>query len=143
MLLTASGQRALLPAGAGTGYRIKDTSRPVRVTVVWTDAPGDPEVSVALVNDLDLTVYMRATGRYALGNDFNTTTGRSNIRTTGGTPNNRDNVEQIVFTYADAGTDHFQVEVFSRTIAGDAIDVWAVPASTNFRQELRPVHRQR
>lgn len=124
-LVTASGQRVLLPAGTGTGYRIKDTNRPVRVTVVWTDAAGDPESLIALVNDLDLTVYMRAAGRYALGNDFNTMTGRSNVRTTSGTPNSRDNVEQVVFTYADAGTDHFQVEVFGKSIAGDGLNAWS------------------
>jgi len=120
-------QTAYLPNGPGTSYRIKDTSKPVRVTLVWTDAPGTPGGGgPALVNDLDLTVRMLGSGygRYVLGNDFNFATGRSNVRTTGGVSNTVDNVEQAVFTYPDASADHFSVEVFGKAIGADGINVW-------------------
>jgi hypothetical protein len=130
LLTTVPGhQTAYLPNGPGTSYRIKDTSKPVRVTLVWTDYPGNPGTGPALVNDLDLTVRMfgSGNGKYALGNDFNAGTGRSNVRNPGGggTSDNRNNVEQIVFTYADAGADHFSVEVFAKTLANDGINVWS------------------
>jgi hypothetical protein len=132
-LLTTAGQTIFLPNGPTSGYQIRDTSKPVRVTLVWTDAPSDNVYGGnALVNDLDLTVRMlgAGNGKYALGNDFNSSTGRSNVRNPGGggTSNNRDNVEQVVFTYADAGADHFSVEVFAKTLGKDGINVWPPPA---------------
>src|SRR5215471_2211293 len=48
----------------------------------------------------------------------------------GGTSNNRDNVEQVVFTYADVGGDHFSVEVFAKALVKDGINVWP-PAVSN------------
>ena len=33
------------------------TASPLRVTLVWTDPPGNPNVALKLVNDLDLVVY--------------------------------------------------------------------------------------
>lgn len=41
---------------------------PLRFTLVWTDPPGNPQVGVKLVNDLDLTVEVE--GRVFHGNDF-------------------------------------------------------------------------
>jgi hypothetical protein len=41
---------------------------PLRFTLVWTDPPGNPQVGVKLVNDLDLTVEVA--GRVFHGNDF-------------------------------------------------------------------------
>jgi len=49
-------------SGIGTGSTVTyalpigDTSTPVEVTLVWTDAPGAPFTSPNLVNDLDLVV---------------------------------------------------------------------------------------
>ncbi|MDI6792934.1 MAG: S8 family serine peptidase [bacterium] len=37
-------------------YEIKDSSRPLKVTLVWTDYPGSPLASGQLVSDLDLEV---------------------------------------------------------------------------------------
>lgn len=43
---------------------------PLRVSLVWTDPPGNPAASLKLVNDLDLIVTNRANGEYYIGNNF-------------------------------------------------------------------------
>src|SRR6185436_1356748 len=43
---------------------------PLRVTVVWTDPPGNPNVSIKLVNDLDLVVTNLETGAVFYGNNI-------------------------------------------------------------------------
>jgi subtilisin family serine protease/subtilisin-like proprotein convertase family protein len=43
---------------------------PLRVSLVWTDPPGNPAAGVKLVNDLDLIITNIATGDIYLGNDF-------------------------------------------------------------------------
>lgn len=43
---------------------------PLRVTLVWTDPPGNPRAGVKLVNDLDLVVTNLATGQIYFGNVF-------------------------------------------------------------------------
>ncbi|MEP7227808.1 MAG: S8 family serine peptidase [Gemmatimonadales bacterium] len=126
-LLSVQGQSVFLPGSAGAGYRIKDTSQPVRVTIVWTDRFGTPATDGALVNNLDLTVQMQGggVGSYFLGNDFNSA-GHSNIRTPPlGNYDIKNNVEQVVFTAAEAGTDQFDVQVVATTLAGDAINAWS------------------
>ena len=48
-----------------------DTARPLRVTLVWTDAAAGAGANPALVNDLDLEVTEIATGSVFRGNVFN------------------------------------------------------------------------
>lgn len=43
---------------------------PLRVTLVWTDPPGNPAASLKLVNDLDLIVSNRVTGEIYIGNNI-------------------------------------------------------------------------
>ncbi len=43
---------------------------PLRVTLVWTDPPGNPVTGVKLVNDLDLIVSNKVTGAVYVGNNF-------------------------------------------------------------------------
>lgn len=45
-------------------------SMPLRVTLVWTDPPGNPVAGIKLVNDLDLVVTNLATGDVFFGNDI-------------------------------------------------------------------------
>jgi subtilisin-like proprotein convertase family protein len=45
-------------------------ARPLRVTLVWTDPPGNPSVGIKLVNDLDLIVTNLTTGEVFYGNDI-------------------------------------------------------------------------
>ena len=50
--------------------QISDPTQPFRVTLAWTDAPGNPAVLKQLVNDLDLQVTVN--GQIYAGNDFDT-----------------------------------------------------------------------
>lgn len=43
---------------------------PLRITLVWTDPPGNPAAGVKLVNDLDLVVTNLDTGEVLVGNNF-------------------------------------------------------------------------
>ncbi|MGA2177493.1 MAG: S8 family serine peptidase [Verrucomicrobiota bacterium] len=43
---------------------------PLRVTLVWTDPPGNPAAGIALVNNLDLTVTDNSGTNVYVGNDF-------------------------------------------------------------------------
>src|SRR5260370_13453617 len=45
-------------------------AQPLRVTLVWTDPPGNPVASTKLVNDLDLIVTNLDTGDVFFGNDI-------------------------------------------------------------------------
>src|SRR5205085_3056569 len=44
--------------------------QPLKVTLAWTDPPGDPAASIKLVNDLDLVVTNLDTGDVFFGNDI-------------------------------------------------------------------------
>lgn len=74
------------------------TNAPLRLTLVWTDPPGNPSASTKLVNDLDLVVSNTVTGEVFFGNDFGPGTGFSRPQTTN-EPVGADrvnNVERIV-----------------------------------------------
>jgi subtilisin family serine protease/subtilisin-like proprotein convertase family protein len=43
---------------------------PLRVTLVWTDPPGNPNAALKLVNDLDLVVSNSVSGQVFYGNNF-------------------------------------------------------------------------
>ena len=45
-------------------------NEPLRITLVWTDPPGNPGTAVKLVNDLDLVVTNLVTGEVFVGNDI-------------------------------------------------------------------------
>lgn len=86
-----------------------DPARPFRVTLAWTDAPGSIVSSVALVNDLDLTVT--AGGNTYKGNVF-----AGAQSSTGGTVDNRNNVESAFLPPGLTGP--FAVTVKASNIAG-------------------------
>jgi subtilisin-like proprotein convertase family protein len=47
------------------------TNAPLRISLVWTDPPGNPASSIKLVNDLDLVLSNVLTGDIYRGNSFN------------------------------------------------------------------------
>jgi subtilisin-like proprotein convertase family protein len=108
-------QQDLLATEGGTSvhtYAVPDTSKPVKVTLVWTDAPGNTTGN-AWVNNLDLEV---ATGGQAYkGNVF----GSGGLSRAGGAADVRNNVESV---YLPAGTSgRFSVTVRATTLAGDGV----------------------
>ena len=103
---TAAGQARSYP---GT---VPDPTKPFRVTLVWTDAPGSTSASKELVNDLDLTV---AVGTNVFkGNVFS-----GAFSTTGGTADGTNNVESVLLPAGSAT--NFIVTVTAANIAQDAI----------------------
>jgi len=80
----------------------------LKVTLVWTDFPGAVGTSFAAVNDLDLEVT-GPSGTY-LGNVFS-----GGVSVTGGTKDDRNNVEQVHIQNPDPG-------VWTVRIAGAAVN---------------------
>lgn len=75
---------------------------PFRVTLVWTDYPGNPAVGLQLVNDLDLIVEL-PDGRLLLGNDA---IGQ-------GQPDRRNPVETVRLEAAPAGRYRLRVRGYN------------------------------
>jgi subtilisin-like proprotein convertase family protein len=99
---------------------------PLRVTLAWTDPPGDPVVGIKLVNDLDLVVTNLDTGDVFLGNDIRA--GNDfNLSWNTNLPPSIDavnNVENIYLKYPLSTN-------YSVTVIGHRVNVNAVTAHTN------------
>jgi hypothetical protein len=91
---------------------VPDPTRPVKVTLVWSDAAGAVGANPALVNNLDLTVVDGA--NTYLGNRF--TAGWS---ATGGTPDTRNNLENVYIQTPSSGS--IDVTVAATAINGDGV----------------------
>jgi len=104
-LFTASGQTRVFSGS------ISDSTKPFRVTLAWTDAPGSTTGS-AWKNNLDLTVTVG--GNTYKGNVF---TGANSV--TGGTADGANNVESV---FLPAGTEgSYSVTVTATNITSDGV----------------------
>lgn len=96
---------------------IADRSRPLRVTLAWTDAPGSL-IGPAIVNDLDLEITVGGITIYR-GNNF-----ADSLSIEGGAPDRLNNVESI-YLPADAIPPgipgNFTITVRAANIAGDGV----------------------
>ncbi|HEX6582280.1 MAG TPA: S8 family serine peptidase [Thermoleophilaceae bacterium] len=92
-------------------FRVDDPSKPVRVTLAWTDPPG-PTVGNSFVNNLDLTVGAGA-GTFK-GNVFG-----DGVSAPGGTADPRNNLESVYLPDGTSGV--FSVAVTAANIAGDGV----------------------
>jgi hypothetical protein len=104
-------------------FRVKpvDPSKPLRVSLAWTDAPAapvggerEPDTTdpAALVNDLDLAV--RDGGTVWHGNTF-----KDGVSQPGGHPDRRNNVENVFLRQAGNGT--YEVTVNPYALPGDGV----------------------
>lgn len=116
-LFTNSGQVRIF---TGT---ISDTNKPFRVTVAWTDAPGDQFSSAAYKNNLDLIVT--AGGKTYLGNVF-----RGPYSTTGGSADLANNVESVFLPAGVSGP--FSVRIIASDINSDGVPGNASPLDQDF-----------
>ena len=91
---------------------VADGTKPVRITLVWTDPPGvaDP----ALVNDIDLTVTVN--GTVYKGNVFS-----NGASVSGGTADNRNNLENVFLPAGIPAGSPLLVNVRARALNGDGI----------------------
>lgn len=92
-------------------FTVASASRQLRVTLVWTDAPG-PTTGNSYVNDLDLQVT--AGGKTYKGNVFSG--GRS---VPGGSFDLRNNVENVFLPAGVTGA--IKVRIIARNIVGDGV----------------------
>jgi hypothetical protein len=99
---------------------VKDSSRPFRVTLAWSDAPGLSALA-PWVNDLDLEVAIN--GQVYRGNNF-----KAQESQPGGNPNTKDNVESVWLSPGTVGT--FVIRVRATNIAGDG-----VPSNLDFTDQ--------
>lgn len=91
--------------------RIADPSKPFRVTLAWTDAPGSPAAS-PIVNDLDLQVDFG--GNTYFGNHFS-----GGVSIAGGEADRLNNLESV---WAPAGASgDFTIRIVGANIAGDGV----------------------
>lgn len=90
---------------------VADTSKPFRVTLAWTDAPG-PTTGAPYVNNLDLEVTVG--GVTYKGNVFS---GANSV--SGGTADAKNNVESVFLPAGTSG--NFTVTVRATNIAGDGV----------------------
>ena len=110
-----AGQSIGLATGEARSYRLdlaEDAANaPLRLTLVWTDPPGNPAAAAKLVNDLDLVVSNTITGEVIYGNDFSPGVGTSEVRATNDISrfDRLNNVERIVFD--PAGGTNFVISV--------------------------------
>jgi subtilisin-like proprotein convertase family protein len=121
MLLVDQSTTNALATGQYQTYTINcaDTNAmnlyPLRITLVWTDPPGNPAAGVALVNNLDLTVADATGSNIYIGNNFLS----GDIFTEDSSPTNlppgeSDNAVQNVYVNSQG------IPVF--TAAGDSIN---------------------
>lgn len=120
-VFTASGQ-AYSPVSV---FSVMDTTKPVRIMLAWTDAPGNPNASPSggLVNNLDLTVT--AGGSTYLGNVFS-----NGWSVTGGSADTINNTEAV---YLPAGTaTSFTVSISATSLSGDGVPGSGTPTDQDF-----------
>jgi hypothetical protein len=91
--------------------RISDPTKPFRVSLAWTDAPGTPAAN-PVVNDLDLQVDVG--GKTYLGNRFS-----GPVSTEGGLADHLNNIEAVWAPAGAAGD--FVVRITGGNITGDGV----------------------
>jgi subtilisin-like proprotein convertase family protein len=94
------------------GVAVADPSKPLKVTLVWTDAAGAAGANPALVNNLDLTVETNST--LYRGNVF-----AAGMSTTGGIADFRNNVESVYV--ASPGAGGAVITIAATAINGDGV----------------------
>ena len=103
--LTATGQTYNRNAS------VVNNTKPLRITLVWTDAPGSTTGN-SFVNNLDLEVT--AGGQIYKGNVFS-----GGLSTTGGSADTRNNVENVFLPAGVTGS--ISVKVTATNLAGDGV----------------------
>lgn len=95
--------------------QVADNTRPFRVTMAYTDAPGTPGAGTIRCNDLDLEVQVG--GNFYRGNDFNQDT--SNVGAVADAPDDQNNVESVFLPAGTTG--NFVVTVRPTNINSDGV----------------------
>lgn len=91
---------------------VADPSKPIRISLVWTDPPATADP--ALVNDLDLTVNVG--GNIYRGNVFT-----SGVSTTGGAADSKNNVENVFLPAGTPAGTFVSISVKAVALNGDGV----------------------
>lgn len=91
--------------------RISDPTKPFRVSLAWTDAPGTPAAN-PVVNDLDLQVDVG--GKTYIGNSFS-----GSVSTEGGSADHLNNIEAVWAPNGVSGD--FTIRIVGANISGDGV----------------------
>lgn len=110
---------------ASTQVAINVAGNPLRITLVWTDPPGNPSADIILVNDLNLKIIAPDNTVY-YGNNFPT---GSVWSASDGTPDTVNNVENVYIENAQVGV--YQINVMAHSINADACS-----STTNIDQDF-------
>ncbi len=131
MVLVNQSTQNALATGQSQTYHVfcsdkNATNFPIRVTLVWTDPPGDPAAGIALVNNLDLVVTDHTGTNLWVGNDFFS----GDIYTEGNTGDLPDAINNVQNVYIDSTNlpIHFPLSV---TVLGARVNVNAATTETN------------
>ncbi len=122
----ATGQRQTRAVALSPGGR----RQPLRVTLVWTDPPGNPVAGIKLVNDLDLIVTNLDTGDVFWGNDIPAGADFNEAWDTNG-PAPADFVNNVENVYLNGSAESPLGTNYSVTVAARRVNVNAVTANTN------------
>ena len=118
----ATGQSRTRTVQVGTGAG----AQPMRMTLVWTDPPGNPAAGVKLVNNLELVVTNVDTGEVFYGNDIPAGSDYNQARATnGGSYVDAVNNVQNVYLFPPLSTN------YTVTVSGRRVNVNAVTGNTN------------
>ena len=114
-------------------FKPQDASKPMRIMLVWTDAPGAGfgGNSVALVNNLDLSAIVNGV-RY----NGNVIDPQSGMSAAGGQSDLINNVEGIFLSADQHSGNEVQIEILAANIAGDALDPYDEIIGTLLRQDF-------
>ena len=113
---------------------VEDSGRPLRVTLVWSDAPGAAGASVPAVNDLNLRVTAPGGAQTYLGNVF---AGGSSV--TGGSADNVNNVEQVVVNAPTVGQWRVAVEAARVNVGNPGQGYALVATGGRGKEPAKPV----
>ena len=137
MVLVDQDPAAALATGDSRTYHISLSpaaqAQPLRITLVWTDPPGNPIASVKLVNDLDLVVSSQdGTNLVYYGNDIGAGSDYNQPWGTNTVPNLDlvNNVENV-FLNPIGGINSRLSTNYTITVIGRRVNVNAVTAQTN------------
>jgi hypothetical protein len=125
-------------------YKVENYA-PLKLTLAYTDFPGIPGATKALVNDLDV-VIADPNGNLFYGNAFDTTTGYSVINPPTSSIDSRNNVEGIYIRspipgtykiYVNATNISYGPQGYGMVIAGGVTPISIPPVPTPLNPRLR------
>ncbi len=137
MVMVDQNPADALATGQSRTYKISLSPlarrQPLRVTLVWTDPPGNPVASLKLVNNLDLVVTNLDNTNYVyFGNDIPSRSDFTQVWRTNTAPllDTVNNVENVYLTPSQGIGSQLSTN-YSITVIGRRVNVNAVTAQTN------------